>query len=845
MSTSGNHEPTVITQALWYVIAAVSICVIAVSVIFLPSLNGADLVAVAVATFVAVLIGRHDLRLPNSPIRVQVKDVLALWGIIWLGAAAGTLIALAGSVAACFANRYDRHRSVLAISSDTISTFIVGSMYYLVLGFFLNANSAAIQLVADRPWKMIAATVLMSGGHFIVNSTLNYLGQYVTGQYEARKLLRETFLYLLVSYLVTIGGTTIVNATFIQFGLEFGLVILPIAVIADVAYAVHVRRLASKTREISEGSRIHLATVEALATAIDARDQLGIGHVRRTQMFAVGVGEFLGLSESEISALRAGALLHDIGKLAVPDHILNKPEELTHAEAEKIKIHASVGASILEKVGFDTPVVPTVKYHHENWDGTGYPEALKGENIPLTARILAVADAYDTLREARPYRPAASRKQACKTLRKGAGTKFDPRLVKIFLDNLDRLEAEITRQGLGYRSADERLRTVVSNSTESSYVDQIKLANREAVTMYELAKDFSSSLTLDETLKLFTDQVREFVHFDTCAVYLVDTRSGDAIAAHVAGKHAAVFNDHVVHVGSGVTGFVLESREPASSCSPWPDLQLLRSSVTTDYRAMISLPIVADERLIGAVSLYSTVPEGYTDEHLRLVETITQIAADAVVKSLRHAETESHALTDPMTGLPNARSLQLQFEREVARAQRTNSSFQVLMLDLDGFKQVNDSFGHKAGDKMLLEIGRVIKGQLREYDFLARYAGDEFVALIPDTSVEDIYDLCRRIENAVSDFELFVGDEAAQVGVSIGWSTYPFSGQAFDQLLITADKEMYSTKSRRRMLGSRASRMIPKPSKPLEFDMPIAVDVDEIETIVELEEEHIYVAPLS
>jgi diguanylate cyclase (GGDEF)-like protein len=189
--------------------------------------------------------------------------------------------------------------------------------------------------------------------------------------------------------------------------------------------------------------------------------------------------------------------------------------------------------------------------------------------------------------------------------------------------------------------------------------------------------------------------------------------------------------------------------------------------------------------------------------------------------------------------------LQLQFEREVARAQRTNSSFQVLMLDLDGFKQVNDSFGHKAGDKMLLEIGRVIKGQLREYDFLARYAGDEFVALIPDTSVEDIYDLCRRIENAVSDFELFVGDEAAQVGVSIGWSTYPFSGQAFDQLLITADKEMYSTKSRRRMLGSRASRMIPKPSKPLEFDMPIAVDVDEIETIVELEEEHIYVAPLS
>jgi diguanylate cyclase (GGDEF)-like protein/putative nucleotidyltransferase with HDIG domain len=555
------------------------------------------------------------------------------------------------------------------------------------------------------------------------------------------------------------------------------------------------------------------------------------------------MGRLLGLDEAEISALRTGALLHDIGKLAVPDHILNKPEGLTNAEAEKIKIHSSVGASILEKVGFDTPVVPTVKYHHENWDGSGYPEALRAENIPLTARILAIADCYDTLRSARPYRPAVSREEACRQIRKASGVKYDPRVVKLFLENLDRFEAEIIRKGLAYEISANQAQNLPADSSKQNYVEQIKLANREAFTMYELAKDFSSSLTLDETLKLFTDKVREFVHFDTCAIYLLEEHSANARAAFIAGKHAAVFVDHQVTVGEGVTGRVLEMQKPASNCDPRQDLSLLRPDVGPEFRSMISVPILADGKLIGAASLYSA-EHGYSDEHLRLVETISQIAADAVVKSQRHAETESHALTDPMTGLPNARSLQIQFEREVARSRRTSGAFQVVMLDLDGFKQVNDTFGHKVGDKMLQEIGRLIKGQFREYDFLSRYAGDEFVALIPDMSVEEIYALCRRIESSIDDFELMVGDQTAQVGVSIGWATYPYSGTAFDQLLIAADKEMYSTKSRRKRFGTTVNRMIPKPDKPLEFDMPIMLDVDDIDTFVEVDEHHIYLTPL-
>src|SRR5258706_3530815 len=193
-----------------------------------------------------------------------------------------------------------------------------------------------------------------------------------------------------------LAGVSVVGLLFDQFGWAVCFVLGPHAAIAILACWLHVRRLAQKTKESTEASRVHLATVEALATAIDARDQVGFGHVRRTQIYAVGIGELLALPESDINALRTGALLHDIGKLAVPDNILNKSGNLTPAELEKTKIHSQVGALILGKVIFGYPVIPTIKYHHECWDGSGYPDGLKASEIPLTARILAVADVFDT-----------------------------------------------------------------------------------------------------------------------------------------------------------------------------------------------------------------------------------------------------------------------------------------------------------------------------------------------------------------------------------------------------------------------------------------------------------------
>lgn len=618
-------------------------------------------------------------------------------------------------------------------------------------------------------------------------------------------------------------------------------------------YKKFVSRLEQKTAEITEASRVHLATVEALATAIDARDQVGVGHVRRTQIYAVGIGEILGLSEDEIKALRTGALLHDIGKLGVPDNILNKPGELTPAEFEKVKIHANIGASILEDVKFSYPVIPTIKHHHEMWDGNGYPDKLSGDEIPLTARVLAVADTYDTLRGARPFRPAVSRDEAKNILMKRAGTQFDPAIVRVFLENLNKFEKRIEAEKLTYTSGTRSnlIHVTSEGGGEISYVQQIKNANREVFTLYELARVFGSAVNLEETFSLFTRKILELVPYNSCVVYLCDGLRDEAVAAFAVGANSNQLRGWKIRSGIGVTGVVLKKRKPISYTEPSSDFKGHGGDFVNDYTAMISLPLIADGKLLGAVSLYSMTLDKYGEEHLRLLETVSHIASDAIHKSLKHAETETRALTDPMTGLPNARSLQAHFEKEAARSKRKNSIFHLLMLDLDGFKAVNDNFGHKTGDKMLKEISQVISGQLRDYDFLARYAGDEFVAIIPETDELDIHDLCKRIEDAISKFSLPVGNnEFAKVGVSIGTADFPLKGESLDQVIISADKAMYSVKDihkRRKAVIERERSQIHRlnaevfPPRPLPKSETITYRDPELNDsfIVELDESHI------
>ncbi|MEP6901571.1 MAG: diguanylate cyclase [Actinomycetota bacterium] len=813
-------------KIFWSILLCLSLTLLGFAVFQLTEFSFRQLLVLGIGLVVSAFANQHQTKIPKTSSNFSAKEVIVFWGIIWLGLPGGVLLAVSASLAQLNINQKNKVQWLFGVFVNVCATFAAASVFYLALGLLADFKPIIVAEESVEWQWLIAATVLMTLTHYILSAISNLIFLSFADEYSIEELWKINFSEMAVTYILSITAAFFLHYLFLEFGLPFGLVILPIAVVSHFAYRIHIKRLEQKTKEIGEASRIHLATVEVLATAIDARDQVGVGHVRRTQIYAVGMGEILGLSDHEINALNTGALLHDIGKLAVPDHILNKPGRLTPAEMEKTKIHASVGASILEKVNFNCPVVPTVKYHHECWDGSGYPEGLIGSEIPLTARILSVADAYDTLRGARPYRAAVSREEARKFLINGAGTQFDPKIVDVFLRNLKKFEVAVEAEKLSYNQEDQTTDESFiyhHDGNSKSYVEQIKRANREVFTLYELARIFSSSLNLVETFSLFAEKIGELVPFDTCIIYLSDETGSKAHAVYTEGKNAAALLNRSVKPGEGATGYVLKKRQPVCNVNPGLDFSFCQLEFVQEYSAMASLPLIADEKLLGAVSIYSCALENYEDEHLRLLETVSRIASDAISKSIYHAETETRALTDPMTALPNARSLQIQYEKEVARADRNGSRFQVLMLDLDGFKAVNDTFGHKVGDKLLRELSKVMRGQLRDYDFLARYAGDEFVAIIPETDEISVEELCQRIEKSVSDFILPVGDgKFARVGISIGAATYPSSGETIDQIIIAADKAMYNVKAQRKQLKEQDLEKLQQEKQQLLQKTPIA-----------------------
>ncbi|HVF55366.1 MAG TPA: diguanylate cyclase [Pyrinomonadaceae bacterium] len=803
----------------WGALVSIGTLVCAWGVYNCLSFGAAQWAQLVVLTSLVVVSGARPIRIPNTKASVTAGDAFTFLGVIFLGVPAAIVIGAADLLTSSLRTTRRATSWIAAPAFMSITAFVSGHTFYLALAAYAGVVRVPVGTVeVVRLEQLILPLVLLALVQYLLNGFLVAALLALKSRRSVWKCWRDGYLWTAWTFFAAAIAALVVYAAIMSFGLLYVLLSVPIIAASYATYQTFFERVAEKTREAAEMSRIHLATVEALATAIDAKDQTTHCHVRRVQIYTGRMGELMGLTAGEIKALKAGALLHDIGKLAVPDHILNKPGKLTPAEFERMKIHTSVGAQILERVGFPYPVVPIVRSHHEQWNGKGYPDALRGEEIPLTARILSVVDCFDSVREDRPYRKGMTREEACAMLGRGAGTHFDPRVVELFLKHLPEFESEIEREGLdnhGFTSEECEPRALVSDihisvppsagawersdrgaASQPAYLTQIKNAHREVYALYEIARTFGSSLDIEDTVTVLVNKVAHIVPFDLCAVYLYDELKGYATAAHVSGQGADLLRGRAVAPGEGVIGFVLANRQSSVQLDPMLDFTDKALSGGRQYRSMVALPLSKDDRLLGALVVYSSEQNRYTDDHLRMLDTVARLASDAIANAVQHAEAESNALTDTLTGLPNARAMYVRFEQEASRARRTGQPFQVVMLDLDNFKQVNDTFGHKTGDQMLREIAAILQAQLREYDFLSRYAGDEFVAIVQDLSAEQVEELGERIESAVEKFSLHVrSGKHARVGISVGAASYGTNGETLDQLLIAADEAMYSVKS--------------------------------------------------
>src|ERR1043166_6041279 len=585
---------------------------------------------------------------------------------------------------------------------------------------------------------------------------------------------------------------------------------------------IHARRIAETRRTSDEALRraresdeLNARTVESLAIAIDAKDQTTHGHVRRTRVYAAELGKLLGVSSSEMEALKAGALLHDIGKLAVPDYLLNKPGRLTAAEFEKMKVHAVVGGDIIRRVGFPYPVEEIVRHHHERWDGTGYPAGLKGEEIPLVARIISGVGAFvenvarfDSListqdsgeqvwpaGESRTSEPAAAEKVAGESVavrpRRGADSSARTREAARGLDADGSTRGRDADHSRGFRS--------------------IADAQREVFALHEFAQAVGASLNLQDPAALVAARLRAVVPFDTCVIFAVEERTGQAAPVHAAGEHAEFFSARRVPVGEGITGWVIANARPMCAAHPEIDMRGVPAEIASGVRGVISAPLVREEGAFGAITLYTQDGAAYDAERLRLLESVCLHASSALGNAITHERTKESALTDPVTELPNARALRLLLDQRVAECQRTRRGpLSLLSVDVDDFRLVNEELGHGVGDRLLAAVAAVVRAQLRQMDMLARCAGDEFVAVLPSASEAEAAMVAERIRAAVESqkFQVKAG-RAVQLSVSVGVSNYPEAGETADDLLLAATQNMRRNKHARKHSDGNHASVIP------------------------------------
>jgi diguanylate cyclase (GGDEF)-like protein len=571
--------------------------------------------------------------------------------------------------------------------------------------------------------------------------------------------------------------------------------------LAYQAYRTYLSSLRREQRHAQQMAELHLATIEALAGAIDAKDQTAQNHIKRVQLYAVALGRALDMPENEIQGLQTAAVLHDIGKLAVPEHILAKPGPLTAEEFHKIRVHPQVGADIIAGVPFPYPVAPLILSHHERWDGRGYPHGLKEREIPLGARILTIVDFYDALTSDRPYHKAMSPDSATALLQQESGRALDPHVTAKFLEMLPALRAQleaahanIPRKALAGGGSPAAV-----TERNATVFEDIALAHREMYALYQIAQTMGTGLGVGDTMALIAPKLANLVPFSACALFL-HIESLDAMQCRFAtGVDADLLERLSVRTGHGVTGWVARNRRPVVNAQPATDFELLDDTVHTSLQSALVCPLVFGDRLIGALAAYHIEPGFYREDHRRLLDRVCEQASAVVNNSIVFERTQEDSLTDPLTGLPNTRFMFLHLTRELARADRLKSEVSLLVLDLDDFKEINDNYGHQTGDRALREIANVLRGVIRPYDICVRYAGDEFIVVLSGCGREEAENKRAELQHAVDRVVFEVSPNVrAPLTMSAGAAVFPRDGDTYEALLARADNRMYLDKSRRK-----------------------------------------------
>ncbi|MEZ5354311.1 MAG: diguanylate cyclase [Bryobacteraceae bacterium] len=675
-----------------------------------------------------------------------------------------------------------------------------------------SAGFAYRSLLPDSAGNIHLRLALAAVTFFVMNT---FPAAAAIGLAEGRRfsvVWRESYQWTFPYYVVGAAMSGIVHLTAgSALSGTITLLVIPVVYLIYRSYHIQVMAVEQQRQHVEKITDLYHRSIEGLALAVEARDSDTRSHLVRVQSYSVEVAIRMGLPQADVEALRVGSILHDVGKMAVPEYILSKPGRLTPEEFNKVKTHSVIGAEILTEMGFPGPVVEIVRHHHERWNGTGYPSGLAAEEIPMGARILAATDSLDALSSDRDYRRAYPLDRAMAMVEAEAGRSYDPEVVRVLKDcyveaaakarsnprtqQLARLaerSANTALPGAGFEAGDDpELETRLEDSLAS-----VAAARREGRLLLDLSQGLVGVTDASEVFPRVTACLTDLIPHDCLAFFLPAGEVLETIYAQ--GDGAAYLWSLRSACGDGLTGWVAQERKAILNGNPSvePQLSAEAQSVLSNW-SVIATPLEAQGHAAGVLAVYRKRVDGFTVDHLRILRRVASVAELALENARRFQNAAQLAKTDPLTSLPNSRALFEELEREIARCrENAGSRFGVVVCDLDDFKVINDTQGHLAGDALLRGVARRMKSVARDRDCIARMGGDEFVVVLPDadelTATGQLCLMAEAIRKAGQDEEI-----DAQLSMSTGLAVFPDDGDDAVSLLAAADRRMYAAKSQR------------------------------------------------
>jgi putative nucleotidyltransferase with HDIG domain len=564
--------------------------------------------------------GWASLRFPSGLISFSISDTFNIAAALLFGPSAGAIsAALDGLVlsARMTSSRRSLYRVLFNMAAPAIAIWVATQVFFALGGDrpVLEGPLAAIRL--------LALLTLFGAIDFGVNSVIVAIAVKFERPVSIFAVWREHLAAVWITYFGGIFGAMLLMVLARFRTLDILIIIVPLPILLYVTFRHAIGRAQDQITHLGNVNRVYVASIEALAHAVDAKDQVTHDHTRRVQDQTVTLARALAVDdEGELQAIRAAALLHDVGKLAIPEHILNKPGRLTAAEYDIMKRHAVIGADILSVIGFPYAVAPIVRHHHENWDGTGYPDGLAGKQIPIGSRIIAVVDCFDALTSDRPYRPRMDDRDALQILRDRCGTMYDPDVVNAFFAvQGEASAAPLTPSPLGAQTVlppDQTPREPAAESHEGL----------DLQAFFNLGRALSGPVSASQLGEILWTYVRSRFPATALVLYGYEESTDTIVPVYAAGDRAADIAATSIAVGERLSGWVAATGRTVMNSDARLDLDELTRDQSS-LRSALAVAVLAKGRPAGVLSLYADAVNAFDERHKLIAEAASRVLSES------------------------------------------------------------------------------------------------------------------------------------------------------------------------------------------------------------------------